>query len=76
MAKLRGQLTREFGLALREARMKADFSQEKLSQAAGVHATYVSQVERGLLSPTLDKLETLAKALDLPASTLLRRAER
>ena len=56
--------------------MKAGMSQEKLSDAAGVHATYVSQVERGLLSPTLDKLEALAKALEVPASTLIRRSER
>jgi hypothetical protein len=40
-----------------------------------VHPTYISQVERGLLSPTLTKLVALAAALDLKPSVLVRRAE-
>jgi len=76
VATARGKLTRQFGKSLREARLKARFTQESLAHAAGVHPTYISQVERGILSPTLDKLESLAKALELPAHTLVRRAEK
>jgi transcriptional regulator with XRE-family HTH domain len=51
-------------------------AQEQLAHWSGVHPTYVSQVERGLLSPTVTKLGYIAKALDTSPSTLLRRAER
>jgi transcriptional regulator with XRE-family HTH domain len=35
-----------------------------------------SQVERGIISPTLDKLEALAAVLGVPVNVLVRRAER
>ncbi len=72
----RDTLTRRFGLALREARLKAGLTQEQLAHASGVHPTYVSQVERGLLSPTLTKLEAMAGALGTRPHQLLRAAER
>ncbi len=76
MAKTRGTLTKRFGLVLREARLKAGLTQEQLAHRSGVHPTYVSQVERGLLSPTLTKLEAMAAALGTRPSQLLRAAER
>lgn len=51
-------------------------TQEQLAHKSGVHPTYISQVERGLLSPTLKKLAALAQALGVKPSLLVRRAER
>ena len=68
-------LTKGFGSAVREARDEVGLSQEKLAFRAGVHPTYVSQLERGLKSPSLDVVAALAKALNKKASVLIRAAE-
>jgi transcriptional regulator with XRE-family HTH domain len=54
-----------FAKSLREARDKVEISQEALAERAGLHRTYISQLERGLKSPTLDVIIDLAKALRL-----------
>ena len=61
-----------FGRRLRVLRVKRGFSQEQLAERAEVHWTYVSGIERGRRSPTLNVLGRLAYALDLPVSTLVR----
>lgn len=40
-------------------------SQEKLAELAGLHRTYVGQIERGDVTPTLDAAERVANALNL-----------
>lgn len=42
-----------------------NLSQEKVAEIAQLHRTYVGQVERGDVTPTLDAAERLAKALDM-----------
>ena len=37
------------GLAVRELRKQRDLSQEELAHASGLHPTYLSGIERGLL---------------------------
>jgi transcriptional regulator with XRE-family HTH domain len=68
-------LSLRFAKALREMRKRRGMSQEALAEMAGLHRTYVSQLERGLKSPTLKVIERLAEALDVSLSTLMRRAE-
>lgn len=68
-------LTRAFGAVVREARTQADLSQERLGFLAGVHPTYVSQLERGLKSPSLEVIASLAKALKRAPHDLVRAAE-
>lgn len=46
-------------------------SQEKLGEMAGLHRTYISQIERQRLNITLDSLERLAEVLDVQVSELL-----
>lgn len=64
-----------FGLTIRDARVRADWTQEELADPAGVHMTYVSDLERGLKSPTLDVVEKLAAALGTAAHRLVAAAE-
>jgi transcriptional regulator with XRE-family HTH domain len=52
-----------FAETLRVAREKAELSQEKLAERAGLHRTYISQLERGLKSPSLDVIVALAGGL-------------
>jgi len=46
------------------------FSQEKLADLAGLHRTYISDVERGRRSISLDNIEKIANALDIEAFKL------
>jgi transcriptional regulator with XRE-family HTH domain len=77
MAKARGRDIRErFGLAVRAGREALGLTQEELAERAGIHRTYLSDVERGSRNVSLLNIERLASALDQEPSELLRRAER
>ena len=76
MARSRLDLTEAFGLVVREARLKAGLSQERLAEVAGLHRTYVSELERGLTSISVRKLEHLAAALNTKPHLLVKAAER
>jgi transcriptional regulator with XRE-family HTH domain len=70
--KLRIQRQREtFGHRVREHRLSAGLSQEELAQAAGIHRTYVSSLERGQRNVSLDNIIALARALKVDAARLL-----
>lgn len=42
-----------------------NISQERLAEIAKLHRTYVGQIERGDVTPTLDAAERVAHALNL-----------
>ena len=75
MARPHLDLTEAFGLVVRDARLKAGLSQERLAELAGLHRTYVSELERGLTSISVRKLERLAAALNTKPHLLVRAAE-
>jgi len=52
-------------------RKEAGLSQEKLAEKAGVHRTYISQLERGIKSPTLPILFKLAQGLNKKPSEII-----
>jgi transcriptional regulator with XRE-family HTH domain len=65
------------GEAIRARRDEIDgLSQEGLADRAGMHRTYVSEIERGLRNPSYRNLVKLAAALEVPLSELVARAER
>lgn len=65
------------GDAIRVRRGEIDgLSQEGLANLAGMHRTYVSEIERGLRNPSYRNLAKLAAALEVPLSELVGRAER
>lgn len=67
--------SKAFGDALRAARTRAELSQERLAHRAGVHPVYVSQVERGVKSPTLEVVSALSRALGESPHKLIQAAE-
>jgi len=59
-----------FGQRVRDLRQARGLSQEELADAAGLHRTYVSSVERGQRNVGLDNILAIAVALGVPASEL------
>ena len=64
------------GNVLARLRLAAGLSQELLAYEAGIHRTYVSQLERGLKSPTIAVLFKIAPALQMTPSQVLRSIEK
>ncbi len=59
------------GARLKSYRTYAGMSQEKLAEEAGVHPTYIGQIERGEKNLTLKSLAKICAALQVPLATLL-----
>lgn len=64
-----------FGKALKACRTRAGISQEKLADLAGIHRTYMGDVERGERNISLVNLLRVADALEVRLSTLIRKME-
>lgn len=58
-----------FAKALRKARKSRGLTQEDFSTISS--RTYLSTLERGQKSPTLDKVEALSKTMDIHALSLM-----
>ena len=71
----RSSLESSFGAVLQAKRAAAQVSQERLAELSRLHRTYISQIERGLKSPSLRVVFAIAAALRIPAHTLIREAE-
>lgn len=63
---------RNLSANLKIFRGKRGLSQEALADQAGLHRTYISQVERLLVNVSLDNLVLLAKALEVSVPELLQ----
>ncbi|ACC83661.1 helix-turn-helix domain-containing protein [Nostoc punctiforme] len=58
-------IKQRFGKAVRRRRRELDLSQEQLAERAELHRTYISNLERGELNPSLETMEKLANALNI-----------
>lgn len=65
-----------FGNILRTYRLQQQLSQEDLAERARLDCTYISQMERGLKSPSFRTLIALARALHVKASVLVADVEK
>ncbi len=59
-----------FGLTIKKWRGKSGISQEELAERAGLHRSYVADIERGARNASLQSIEKLARALEISLSTL------
>ena len=64
-----------FGEELQKIRKDKGLSQEQLGFESGYHRTYISQLERGVKSPSLKTIFRISKALSIPPSKLIQRIE-
>lgn len=65
-----------FGEALRNFRKAAGISQEKLSEIADVHRTYVGDVERGERNISVVNMVKMSTALGKKLSEVVREMEK
>ena len=61
-----------FGAHLREMRVARDLTQAQLADLARTNKPFISNLERGLTTPSLGMLLRLAEALDCPPSDLIK----
>jgi transcriptional regulator with XRE-family HTH domain len=61
----------KFGQKVREERHKLGLSQEELASRAGVHRTYIGMIERAEKNITLENIEKIAKALEIPLEKIM-----
>jgi len=61
------------GERIRNYRNNLKLNQEALAEKAGLHNTYIGQLERGEKNATLESIEKIAKALDLPLEILFEK---
>jgi CheY-like chemotaxis protein len=69
-----GEVKKRFGSVIRNQRIRLQLSQEELGELAGLHRTYISDVERGARNLSLEAIDRLASALKLSISTLFTHA--
>ncbi len=66
---------RQLAATIRALRRSQGVAIEALALQAGVHPTYLSQIERNISNPSYTKLCNVARALKIPVSELARSAE-
>lgn len=64
-----------FGNAVRALRVARSLSQEKLAELAGIHRTYIGDVERGTRNIALLNMFRIANALGVQLSSLILNME-
>jgi len=60
----------QFGQKIREERIKQGLSKEEFAAKVGVHRTYIGMIERAEKNITLENIQKIAKALNIPMSIL------
>ena len=58
-------IDRKFGKTLKELRTARGLSQEEFAMNVGLHRTYISQLERGLKSPSLRTIKKICDELEV-----------
>ena len=64
------EIVKTVGQRIRSYRLQLGFSQEKVAELSGCHPTYIGQVERGEKNATLESIEKIAAAIEVPLSKL------
>jgi transcriptional regulator with XRE-family HTH domain len=64
-------IRRRIGLNVRRLRLEKGWSQEDYADRAGIHRTYVSDIERGARNPSATVIERLADPFGIKPGRLL-----
>lgn len=66
-------IAKAIGQRIRNYRTKQGLSQEKLAELSGCHPTYIGQLERGEKNATIESIEKISVALNIPLSKLFEK---
>ena len=66
------ELRKKFGKRLRYLRRDRDITQEKLSELTDISVHFISRLETGQSSPSLETIVKLARALDVEVAELFK----
>ena len=69
------ELSKQIGQRIRNYRAREGLSQERLAELSGCHPTYIGQIERGEKNATLESIEKISAALQVPLATLFEKVE-
>jgi len=72
---IKRDLAKSFGVVLRNHRKAAKMSQEKLSEKADVDVKMIGRIENFIRNPSLNLADSLADALGVPLSQMIKAAE-
>lgn len=72
MASIPGDPRKVLGLAIKRRRLKRGLTQEQLAEAADLHWTYISGIERGIRNVSILNLWHIARALGLRVRDLVK----
>lgn len=64
-------IRKRLGANVRRLRLEKGLSQEEYAFEAGIHRTYVSDIERGARNPTATVIQKLAKPFGIAPGRLL-----
>ena len=64
------EIYREIGKRIRDIRTQAEITQEKLAELSGVSSNFISQIERGRNKCSLETINNLSTALNVPLHEL------
>ncbi|TWH45158.1 helix-turn-helix domain-containing protein [Sporomusa sp. KB1] len=65
-----------FGQVLKKLRTEKGLSQEEFAANVGLHRTYISQLERGLKSPSLGVMAKISSELGITLVQLMTELEK
>jgi transcriptional regulator with XRE-family HTH domain len=64
------ELKEKFGKRLRLIRRQMDLTQEQLAERVGLSVEFISNIERGINSPSFKTLENLERVLGISVSEM------
>ena len=74
--KARPDIRERFGFALKIRREELGLTQEELAEKAGIHRTYLSDIERGGRNLSLINIERIAHSVSLSMAEFFQLVER
>jgi transcriptional regulator with XRE-family HTH domain len=72
----KAELLESLSLVIRDLRISMNLSQEELAERAGLHRTYISDIERGCRNLSVWNLHRIAAALGVNLSDIFVSVER
>ena len=69
-------IDKKYGLTLKTLRIEKGLSQEELAARVGLHRTYISQLERGIKSPSLRTMEKICGEIGISLTLFVEYMEK